>query len=57
MRKVMTEAVTHSVYSDRKWLQFMLIRKRDRICVHPIIMRVLWYDGSVFERMVARWKY
>ncbi len=37
MRKVMTEAVTHSVYSDRKWLQFMLIRKRDRICVHPII--------------------
>ena len=24
MRKVMTEAVTHSVYSDRKWLQFML---------------------------------
>lgn len=37
MRKVMTEAVTHSVYSDRKWLQFMLIRKRDRICAHPII--------------------
>ena len=20
-------------------------------------LRVLWYDGSVFERMVARWKY
>ena len=22
--------------------------------VFPLILRVLWYDGSVFERMVAR---